>query len=502
MQKLKKIFAIQIILICCFYILGNAQHRGDNLAFQGLAVPDGNGVKALAMGGAYTAIPGGVQSIFWNPAGLAETKQLEIYFQANWYKKMWRENQVYRPSRQFVVLSFILDGLYVPDPAYNGIYDYEVFKNNPNYTVKEPLLGVDYFSKKAADWQKEKQKFLLDNFALAIPFKLKGKHFVASAAYYRKNQVLDYDRNHTHLVPHLGYSLYEGLIPRIEEPADSTRVYWSDYERKRLGAIWNTSLAIAIQLNKHINLGIGFTKISGKTNDFQALRRIGFFDLVSANVFSFTYDTLNTQKTGPSEFKGISYNVGILFNFKHINVGFKLISPYTLKRKWKYENTRIYSKNSETNNAYGEDKMTVPLPSYAIGICFKPTNKFHIAVDMQNTNYSRSEFSFAINDTTHRKWVDQNLIGVGIEYKPWKWLSVLGGYRILPEVFVPDGAAIKDRGPYSEGITLGLSIKAFLGWFEIACEIRRLKYYDSYYSNTNYVMETLDRLIMGYKLTF
>ena len=90
--------------------------------------------------------------------------------------------------------------------------------------------------------------------------------------------------------------------------------------------------------------------------------------------------------------------------------------------------------------------MTVPL-SYALGVCFKPVKQFNVAVDVQNTNYSQSEFTFANGDTTHSGWTDQLMIGVGIEYKPWDWLSVLGGYRNLPEVFVPDGAAIREHSP-------------------------------------------------------
>ncbi len=501
MIKVIRNILFNMLIISCFYAVGYAQHRGDNLAFQGLSVPDGNGVKALAMGGAYTAISGGVQSIFWNPAGLVGTDQVQISFQVNSYNKMWRENQVYRPFRQFVNVSFILDGLYVPDPANNGLYDYEVFKNDTNYTVNDPLLGEDYYSEKAADWQKEKKESLFDNFAVAVPFNVLGKSLVASAAYNKRNQVLDYDRNHTHLVPHLGYTPYEGIVDRVTSPDDSMRVYWSDYERERTGTIWNITSAVALELNKHIKLGLGFTKIAGETDDMQGLGRVGYFDLVDANVFRFSYDTLNTQTTGSSKFSALSFNIGTIFEFDHISLGLKITPPYTYKRKWDYTTITTDQTNSDTENTSGEDEMTVPL-SYAIGISFSPVKQFRIAFDLQNTNYSHSEFTFANNDTTHRGWVDQLMIGIGIEYKPWDWLSLLGGYRNLPEVFVPDGAAIKNRGPYAESISLGLSVKTLFGWFEVAYEIRRMKYYDSYFSNTNYVMETLDRVLVGYTAAF
>jgi hypothetical protein len=501
MTKMIRKLLVDIIFVFFFFTMGYGQHRGDNLAFQGLAIPDGNGVKALAMGGAFTSISGGVQSLFWNPAGLVGTKQVQVSFQANSYTKLWRENQVYRPSRQFVVVSFILDRLYVPDPAYNGLYDYEVFKNDTNYTVKDPVLGEDYYSKKAADWQKDKQQTLFDNFAIAVPFELMGKPIVTLAAYSRRNKVLDYDRNQTHLVPHLGYTGYEGIVTRIEDPADSVRVYWSDYERQRFGSLWNFSFAVATKLNKHFNLGLGFTSTTGKTDDFQGLGRIGYFDLVAANVFRFSYDTLSTQTAGSSKFSALSFNVGAILEFEHVSMGLKITPAYTIKRKWDYATVTENQTNSTTKSLSGEDKLTFPF-SYAIGISFSPVKSFRVAIDLQSTNYSQADFNFAIPDSTHRDWVDQKIIGIGIEYKPWDWLSLLGGYRNLPEVFVPDGAAIKDRGPYAESFTLGFSLKAPYGWFDVAYENRRMKYYDSYYSNTNYVLETLDRLLVGYTVTF
>ena len=487
-------------IICC-YAAGYGQHRGDNLAFQGLSVPDGNGVKALAMGGAYTAISGDVQSIFWNPAGLVGTDQVQFTFQANSYSKMWRENQVYRPFRQFVNVSFILDGLYVPDPANNGLYDYEVFKNDTSYIVNDPLMGEDYYSEKAADWQNEKKESIFDNFAVAVPFNLLGKSVVASTAYNKRNSVWDYDRNHTHLVPHLGYTPYEGIVDRISSPEDSMRVYWSDYERERTGTIWNMTSAVAMELTKHIKLGLGFARTSGKTDDLQGLGRIGYFDLVDANVFRFSYDTLQTQTTGTSKFSAFTYNIGTIVEFEHISLGLKITPPYTLERKWDYTTVKTDLTKSSTENVAGKDELTVPL-SYTVGISFLPVKQFRVAFDLQKTNYSESEFTFAINDSTHKGWADQMMIGIGMEYKPWDCLSLLGGYRNLPEVFIPDGAAIKDRGPYAESVTLGLSLKVLFGWFDVAYETRRMKYYDSYFGNTNYVMETLDRVLVGYTVTF
>ena len=63
MNRRVKIITFLSFIIFCFTLFGFSQHRGDNLAFQGFGLPDGNGVKALAMGGAYTSISGDINSL-------------------------------------------------------------------------------------------------------------------------------------------------------------------------------------------------------------------------------------------------------------------------------------------------------------------------------------------------------------------------------------------------------------------------------------------------------
>jgi hypothetical protein len=479
---------------------GFAQHRGDNLAFQGVSIPEGNGVKAVAMGGAYTAVTGGVQSIYWNPAGMADINRLEISFQADSYSRMWQENQVFRPMRQFVMLSLILEGLHVPNPAFNGRYDYDAFKEDSTYTVKDPLLAEDVYSEKAADWQKRSNAKLFDNVAIAVPLRFLGKKTTIAASYQRKLQILDYDRNQTHLLPHIGYTYYEGLVPRVEDPSDSVRVHWSDYQRERTGALWHMNVALAIKMNKVLKLGAGLSRMAGSSDDRQSLDRIGYFDLLEANTFRFSYDTLAVNRAGNSDFSGFSCHFGAILDFRKLNVGVKLMPSYTITRKWNYNNLNSSVSQSEVWKASGEDKLTVPF-SYNVGVSFLPTKTFQIAVDVQNTPYSKADFSYAYGDSTHRSWVNQMIVGVGVEFQAKPWLSLLGGYRNVPETYVPDGAAIKDRGPYAESITVGFSLKAFHGQFEAAYEMLRMKYYETYAFSTNYVLETRDRFLVGYTIT-
>jgi hypothetical protein len=89
-----------------------------------------------------------------------------------------------------------------------------------------------------------------------------------------------------------------------------------------------------------------------------------------------------------------------------------------------------------------------------------------------------------------------------LEFRATDYLSILGGYRDIPQTFIPDGAAFQDRGPTEESYTAGISLNLFLGRIDLAYEIRRLKYYDSYFSNTNYVYETYNNLLIGFTYSF
>ena len=256
---------VMAVVSLLFLVSGSsvfAQHRGDILSFQGVLGDNGNGVKAQAMAGAYTSISGDIESIFWNPAGLSEIDKFQVSVSANTYNQIWRENQVYRPNRQFVTLSFYLDGLYTPDPANNGVLDYEIFKDDTTYFVAEPKLGQDVYSEEAADWQYEKNGFALNNIAAALPFSVSNHQFVLAAAYGNRFQLLDYDRNQTYLDPHPGTDEYGGHIERITSPGDSVRIFWSDFERTRDGEVQSINFALGYQLNSNLMLGAGINLLS------------------------------------------------------------------------------------------------------------------------------------------------------------------------------------------------------------------------------------------------
>lgn len=496
-KNINQTLATIITLLFAMNIAIIAQYRGENLFFQGLNEVNATGVKSAAMGGADVANTGDLSSIFSNPAGLADISSYKISFSANNYEKQWWENQDYRPNRQFTNLSFILDGLMIPDPANNGMLDHEAFLADSNYYVADPQLGLDEFSDEAAIWKNTESDFILNNISVAVPFSVSDMSFVISGAYSQQNNILDYDRNTTFLDPHIGSNGYGDLEDRVTSAEDSLRVNWYDYRRAKNGDIKQITAALSSQVTDYLNLGFGVNIKNGESDDYYSLNKVGYFDLMeSANNFVFSYDTLNTSISGTSTYSGMNFSIGATFKLNRINIGLRINTPYTLEKEWDYSTTVADNDTSSLTNLTGTDELELPM-TYAIGISFNPIDDLKIAFDLENANYSKAEFNLANPDSTINSWADQTIIRIGAEYKIHEYLTLLAGYRNKTELFIPDGAAIKDKGPNARTYTFGLSLDLDIARLDLAYEMRSMKYYDSYFSNTNYNTQTYSNLLIG-----
>ena len=492
----KQTYPFLILALLFISIHAGAQHRGDNLAFQGLAQSNQNSVRATAMGGAFTAVSGDIGAIYWNPAGLSDLSGLQVSISAAHINKLWQENQDYRPNRFQMTLPFYLEGLYIPDLKNNGLWDYDIFtaERDSTYIVTPPITGQDRYSEAVADWQVQKNELKFDNLAVAYPFKIGEKRLALAGAYSRKFDVLDYDHNDTYLDPHIGYDFY-GVAERVTN--DTLRMNWHEFERERTGTIHNLKLAASFDVTKSFVLGLSINSFSGESDDLQRLDKVGWFDITRNNKFRFSYDTLNTNIKGSSSYKGLGADLGFMLKLQNISVGLNVTTPYTIERDWSTTTTVTDTNGTLTTSQSGIDKMDVPL-SYRFGLSLTPIDKFRASLDVESIPYSKNTYEFAHSDTTHRDWVDLTSLRFGLEYKPWAWISLMAGYKAITEAFVPDGAAFRDRGPTSESYTLGASLYALSGRFDVAYEMRSLKYYDSYYSNTNFALEKLNTLMFGY----
>jgi opacity protein-like surface antigen len=488
-----------LVLVLVFIHIGSvySQHRGDNLSFQGTYSDNLLGVKALAMGGAYTAQTGDVSSLFYNPAGLSDLPKIQFNVAGNYNTELWREHQEWRPDRLFVTLPFYLSGLAPLDPKYDGQLDTARFRD-PNYIVKPPKLGLDPYSKEAADWQKTMNKFAISYIAAAIPFTLFDHKFGAAASYNRQN-ISDYDRNDTYLDPFIGYFGY-GAIPQVNG-TDTLVFSWSRFYRQRVGYLNNIPLGIGGEVIENLKFGVGVNISWGKTTDYQELARIGNFTLIDIQKFKFSHINYDVETNGESTYNSMKFNIGLVYSFDRVNAALEIDLPYTLTRKWNYTTVTTDSSSSISRNDAGTDKLKFPA-IVTFGVSFNPIDKVIISFDYEYAPLSKTVFSLSRPDSTFYNLVNRNSYRFGIEYKPVKWFSLLAGYQNVPELFIPDGAANKERGPAWDSYSFGLSVDVLCGRIDVAYEWKQLKFYDSYYSNTNYQMEISNNISLGYTYSF
>jgi len=283
---------------------------------------------------------------------------------------------------------------------------------------------------------------------------------------------------------------------------DTVRFSWSRFTRKRDGHVQNITAGLAYNVNEKIKVGFSLNFLNGKTTDFQSLNRVGYFDIAKDNRFRFSYDTLDVAISGDSKFEATNFNVGALIKLERISLGFNITSPYTINRDWSYEYFTTDTSSWLPPSGSGTHFFEIPA-TFSLGTSITPVDQFTFSLDYQFNNNSEAQIKLAPSDSIVKDFPDQSEIRCGIEYRPFNFLSLLAGYRYATEIFVPDGAAIKDRGPAATSYTLGASIKLFqMGRLDIAYAMQRLKYYDSYFSNTNYVFESFNNFLFGYTIEF
>ncbi|MBO8132154.1 MAG: hypothetical protein H0Z29_11735 [Candidatus Marinimicrobia bacterium] len=511
-MRKKLTYNMLITLLAVLVSFLNGQNRGNRLGFQGLELL--NYPHEFSYGGLYLAFSGDIKNLFFNPAGLSDVKDIQILINGSSINKKWYERQDYRNNRQLVTASFILDGLYTPPDTFNGMIDYEAFlldTADNYYIVSDPDLGEYQYDEESADWEEKKSRNVA-GLNVSIPLNLFNKK-ITIAAGYNKTPIYNYDRNETYLDPHFSDDKYNAPS-RVTKEGDSVRINWYDFKRSRFGDLDEICFAVGFDISENVKLGLGYKYISGMTNDYQMLSKVAYFDLIKGyNTFRFSYDSLDLELEGESEFSAHRLNLGILYEHSRFNIGINVNLPYTISRNWQYDRT-IAKATSERVEISGNDKLKLPM-TYSAGIVVKPADNFIIGLSYNVNKLSRVKVERKYNqyeipveylfmeDTLNveENWSNMDYFTIGVIYSPVKNISLSAGYSYIPAVFIPDNVAIKDRGPMSDLFSFSLSTMLPFGEIIISYELNKLKYYDIYFSNTNYCTEKLDRLTVGYKIS-
>jgi long-subunit fatty acid transport protein len=300
-----------------------------------------------------------------------------------------------------------------------------------------------------------------------------------------------------------------GDVGALNDTTASSRSNWSVFTRERSGGVYSLTAALACKLTDRIQIGAKLNYLIGQTDDLQDLNRIGYFRFKngnSASSWSFSYDMNDSLIQGTSKYYGTSFNIGVLYVSKNVNLGFNVQLPYKIERDWSYS-TQVSTLDSNKNLSIassaisGNDYVTMPAV-YTAGITVRTETGFTLSFDYEYNPLGSATYQLSSTPdslfTKYQKWVDQTAYRFGIEYAINDNFSIMGGYQVQGAPFVGYAVADQSQGAPVDKYSCGLSLNILHGRFDVSCTYSQLKYYDVYTSNTNFTLIRSQAILLGY----
>jgi opacity protein-like surface antigen len=370
---------------------------------------EGFGMRALAMGGAYTALANDYSGIYWNPAGLGSIDKTGIY-------------------AEFSHLQFFNDALYMGN----------LMPNNQGFTKLKSLGFV-------------------------MPLPTDQGSFVIAGGY---NRILDYN-------DHLYFEGFGDISNDIgfEIEDDSGDIYFYPFDQgvyrqeevRSEGGLRQWSLAGAIALSPNFLIGITTSLVHGKEEYNFAFSQFDNDDLYSEYPGDFDEYTVNQYLQ--SEYLALNLKLGGMVDLNNM---FKVGGVITFPSKYYVEETHSFSDNlffDDGTNDPTEDSGNwdyhVKTPFiFDAGIAF--TNKLITLSaatryrDWSQTRFEISDFEFDDNIVGENNYLARNYDQV-LEYRLGGEITLPGlntklraGYTLIPS---PLRDSNDERITYSAGIS-------------------------------------------------
>ena len=162
-----------------------------------------------------------------------------------------------------------------------------------SYKLDYELL---YMDKEKSKISYTRYHFLPSQFSVAVPFRLYNKKTTVAVSVNKINSPEIETMN----------------IPEIKKDLN--------YRYNSNGTVWNSSLAAAIRLNENLSIGFSWTQWYGKW-DWRTEHYIDQFSKKNVNIGRGTF-----------KYKGSSFSLGVLQQFRKLSVGLVLHSPFTLMK--------------------------------------------------------------------------------------------------------------------------------------------------------------------------
>jgi long-subunit fatty acid transport protein len=419
----------------------------------------GIGVKAQAMGNAFTAVADDYSASYWNPAGLTQLKAHEL-------------------SGDLYHLKF------------SNQATFEGFTKNDDRT----------FTK----WS---------SIGFAYKFPTTQGSFVMSFGY---NRFKDYDS----FLNFSGYTmLSNGLEFELEDPEGEFQYYPFDknvmqteeiYQDGNLSA-W--TLAGGVELSPRFALGLTVNFYSGKSRYLFDFYQDDIDDLY--NQYPANYTRYELHQRIDSKFAGWGVKLGGLF---HLNESFRLglavDFPTSLEVSEKYSaNDVLYfddAYSSDYDLGSGEWVYLINYPYKVSGGIAFDMNTLLVAGSFEYRDWSQVQFDvpdeFEVNDD-YNSLLNENQFfseefrpvlsyAAGAEFRiPGTGLKLRGGYRYIPSPFIDDDEKLK-RQYYTAGLGFDIDDQATIN-FGYSIGKWRHSSFDSYTPGGTYEVVKSERFTAG-----
>jgi hypothetical protein len=474
------IAAILLGLLCAER--GLAQGYDDPLTFQGLDHTTMQSAASRAAGGTTFGLQGTAGTMFLNPASLQSLKEVQFSIGAIQQYTNASQLQQYAPLKYYSNFSLLMEGLtgYIPNPdtSYAGA--------NAGDTVQRPFDTI------GPNWSRTAHKGLPLQLLLAVPFSLGGMRVTAGIGAVEYANLNHYYQNNNVLSPAIGS---ERPVPTPLPPnnPDSTMpARWYQYYRLRDGSIRGYGAAFSASLSDEVSVGVSGQILKGSTDD--AEQHVGRGVLVFYSNY-FRLDSLNYRNTriGTSDFSGQEFSLSGIYRGKHLTLGFSVIPPSTITRKFNADVRVDTEGTTTTTHVSGEDKLSLPWRG-TVGLSIMVRTNLMLGLEYEMRPYESSVYKRG-DGTESNPWLSSNVLHVGAEFTPLPWLAVRAGMRGQAEVFEPDGNPIigdpVSTTVYSAGCGF---LYAGIRW-NLAYEYARVKYQDAWQTNVNLNSESRHAIV-------
>lgn len=303
----------------------------------------GGGVRARAMGGAFTAIADDASAVTWNPAGLIQLLDPQVSFSGAFVK-----------PRVSTALTY---------PTLDG----------GEFAVSDNIWRVNYAS------------FL-------APLKLKGHQFSLSIAYRRLNEIAFADMFNPYLPEWLAIT---------ELTWDSLAV--SNLHVERTGGLDVVNLGFGTYVWDDLSIGSSANLYLG-SSDFTETVEARWSRDVGVQRPDVRKRLFRAESLGQSDFFGFDLTFGAMYKISDLRLGLVVRTPFQLKESWEViqndttweTKTDVYVIKELKADFYVVDqttKLDIPL-SVAIGAAYQVTPNLLISADVEWRRFGTSEYHY------------------------------------------------------------------------------------------------------------